>query len=183
MKIKEIIVVEGRDDTTAVTRAIDCDTIETHGFGIQKQTWDLLERAYNESGLIIFTDPDFSGEEIRRRLTAKFPEAKHAYLAQQDALNSTGSDIGIENADDKSIIEALKKAKAHLTEKVDTFTQKDLQAAGLSGLANSRALRKKIGKELGIGYANCNGMLKKLNSFGITKKQFEETMEKIRKEL
>lgn len=182
MKIKEIIVVEGRDDTTAVTRAVKCDTIETHGFGIQKQTWDLLERAYNERGLIIFTDPDYSGEEIRRRLSNKFPDAKHAYLARRDALNGTGSDIGIENADDKSIIEALEKAKAHLTEAEDTFTQKDLQRAGLSGLENSKELRQKLGKELGIGYANCNGLLKKLNSFGITREAFEEAIDKIRKE-
>lgn len=28
--IKEVIVVEGRDDTVAVQRAVDADTIETH---------------------------------------------------------------------------------------------------------------------------------------------------------
>ena len=34
LKIKEAIVVEGRDDTIAVKRAVDGLTIETHGFGI-----------------------------------------------------------------------------------------------------------------------------------------------------
>ena len=72
MKIKEVIVVEGRDDTTAVTRAVECDTIETHGFGIKKETWELIKKAYEERGIIIFTDPDHSGEEIRKKLRKDF---------------------------------------------------------------------------------------------------------------
>ena len=31
MKIKEIIVVEGKDDTVAIQRALQADTIETNG--------------------------------------------------------------------------------------------------------------------------------------------------------
>ena len=75
LKIKEAIVVEGRDDTIAVKRAVDGLTIETHGFGIRRETWQVIEKAYSEQGIIIFTDPDFSGEEIRRKLTAQFPDA------------------------------------------------------------------------------------------------------------
>ena len=33
-KIREVIIVEGRDDTAAVLRAVDAQTIETHGFGM-----------------------------------------------------------------------------------------------------------------------------------------------------
>ena len=62
MKIKEVIVVEGRDDQAALSRAAECFTIATHGFGIRKETLDLIEKAYNEQGIIIFTDPDFPGK-------------------------------------------------------------------------------------------------------------------------
>ena len=34
--IKEIIVVEGRDDVTAVKRALDAELITTGGFGFPK---------------------------------------------------------------------------------------------------------------------------------------------------
>ena len=37
MKIKEIIVVEGRDDTNRVKEAIDCDTFETNGSALTKK--------------------------------------------------------------------------------------------------------------------------------------------------
>lgn len=82
MRIKEAIVVEGRDDTAAVSRALDADTIETHGFGIAESTWELLDKAYAERGLIIFTDPDHAGEEIRARLTERYPKAGHAFLQE-----------------------------------------------------------------------------------------------------
>ena len=61
-KIEEVIVVEGRDDTAAVKRAIDGLTLETHGFGIRRETWALIEKAYRETGIIIFTDPDYAGD-------------------------------------------------------------------------------------------------------------------------
>lgn len=179
MKVREVIVVEGRDDTTAVTRAVDCDTIETHGFGIRKETWDLIERAYNERGIIIFTDPDHSGEVIRKKLTEKFPDAKQAYLAREDATSS--SDVGIENACDAAIIAALEKAKVQMTERADRFTDSDLREAGLVGMPESRELRQKMGRILGTGYGNGNAFLKKLNSFDISREEFDAALEQIKK--
>ena len=37
--IKEIIVVEGRDDVTAVKRALDAELITTGGFGFPKGSY------------------------------------------------------------------------------------------------------------------------------------------------
>ena len=42
-KIKEILVVEGRDDTAAIKKSVDAITIETHGYGITNKTWKLME--------------------------------------------------------------------------------------------------------------------------------------------
>ncbi|BCE17254.1 hypothetical protein RSC3_04610 [Bacillus paralicheniformis] len=41
MKIKEIIVVEGRDDTAKIKSAVDADTIETNGSAIGE---DVIKR-------------------------------------------------------------------------------------------------------------------------------------------
>lgn len=106
-KIEEIIVVEGRDDTAAIRCAVDAVTIETHGFGIREETWDLIDKAYQTKGIIVFTDPDTAGEQIRRRILERFPEAKEAFLDQ--ALAAKAGDIGIENASPEAIQEALGK--------------------------------------------------------------------------
>lgn len=182
LKINEIIVVEGRDDTRAVKRAIICQTIETHGFGISKETFEAIKTAYESVGIIVFTDPDFAGEKIRKRLMEKFPKAKQAYLTRDEA-NSKG-DIGIENASEEAIIEAIKKVRTvdELSEKKEIFSILDLQENGLIGLGESREKRQKLGKILGIGYSNGNGILKKLNGFQISREEFEKAMSKIDEE-
>ena len=134
--VKEVIVVEGRDDTAAIKRAIDADTIETHGFGIRRTTWELIENASRERGIIIFTDPDYSGNEIRRRLKERFPEAKEAFLARADAEKD--GDVCIENAEPYDIIQALENARLTLTEKREEFTVRDLMISGVAGGAGTK---------------------------------------------
>lgn len=167
--IKEVIVVEGRDDTAAVKRAVDARTIETHGYGIRKETWDLLDKADREKGLIIFTDPDFAGNQIRKRLTERFPRAGQAYLSQKDALKA--GDIGIENAAPESIRQALEKAHCSLEQAVKEFTMDDLRSWGLSQGSGSAEKRDRLGKRLGIGYANSKQFLSRMNQYGITREQ------------
>lgn len=177
-KIKEAIVVEGRDDTIAINNAVEGLTIETHGFGIRKETWELIEKAAGQVGIIIFTDPDHSGEEIRRKITEKFPNAKQAFLAREDATKK--GDIGIENAEPEAIIEALNKAKVSIEEENEIlYTENDLFNAGLSGRPDSKERRELLGKILGIGYANNKGLLKKLNHFKISRKDFDEAISTI----
>lgn len=176
-KIREIIVVEGRDDTAAVKRAVEAETIETHGFGITKETLGLIEKACGDRGIIIFTDPDHAGEEIRKKLTEKFPDAKQAYLSQKSAAK--GDDIGVENAEPEAIREALEKARAEKENAEKTFSMEDLMKAGLSGRPSSKEKRQRAGEILGIGYGSSKRFLGKLNNYGITREEFEEAVERI----
>ena len=187
VKINETVIVEGRDDTINLKRAVDCFTIETHGFGIRRETWEQIEKAYSERGIIIFTDPDHSGEEIRRKLTERFPEAGQAYIARKDALKK--GDVGVENAEPEVIAGALLRArdlmkrKAPLEEDIsarDPITMNDLDELGLSGGEGSKELRQEAGKALGIGYANAKGFLRKLSGFGIKREELYEAIFTIR---
>lgn len=187
VKIKETVIVEGRDDTINLKRAVDCFTIETHGFGIRRETWEQIEKAYSERGIIIFTDPDHSGEEIRRKLTERFPDAGQAYIARKDALKK--GDVGVENAEPEVIAGALLRArdlmkrKAPLEEDIsakDPITMNDLDELGLSGGEGSKELRQEAGKALGIGYANAKGFLRKLSGFGIKREELYEAIFTIR---
>ncbi|QAT41780.1 ribonuclease M5 [Aminipila luticellarii] len=175
--IAEVIIVEGRDDQAAVKRAIDTLTIATHGYGIRKSTWELIEQAYDTKGIIIFTDPDFAGEEIRRRLREKFPNAKHAYLSREDA--TAAGDIGIENAKPAAILEALEKAHCTKATPSKEFSMQDLMKHGLAGGPGASDKRGKLGKALGIGYGNSAAFLNKLNQYGIARHEFEEEAGKL----
>lgn len=177
MKIKETIVVEGRDDSAAINRAVEAHTIQTHGFGISAETWQLIQKAYDTTGIIVFTDPDFAGEQIRKRIMDKFPKAGQAYLDRLDA--SAGGDVGIENGSPETIRAALSKCKYMNRTEPEIFTREDLITAGLWGGPNSAEKRRKTGKLLGIGYGNCNSFLKKLNQFLISKEEFNEAIHHI----
>jgi ribonuclease M5 len=177
MRIKETIVVEGRDDTAAINRALEAHTIETHGFGISEVTWQLIQKAYDTTGIIVFTDPDFAGEQIRKRLADRFPDAGHAYLDRLDA--SASGDVGIENGSPEAIRKAISKCRYRNRTEPEVFAREDLIVAGLWGGPNSAEKRRQTGKILGIGYGNCNSFLKKLNQFLISKDEFNEAIHHI----
>ncbi|WP_130863057.1 ribonuclease M5 [Bacilliculturomica massiliensis] len=169
--IKEVIVVEGRDDESAVRRAVDAATIATHGYGIRKSTIELIRKAYEEKGIIVFTDPDFAGEQIRKRISGICPEAKHAYLTRREAEKD--GDIGIENASPEDIRAALEKARCTAEEARREFTADDMQEYGLTGHPCASERRAAMGAALGIGYANGKTFLARLNHYGITREEFE----------
>lgn len=179
-RIRETIVVEGRDDTNSILRAVDAETIETHGYGIRKETWALLDKAYATTGLIVLTDPDHAGEEIRRRILERYPDAREAFLTREEA--TAAGDVGVENAAPEAILEALERArgsrKSRQEEEVPraegVFTMEDLAQAGLCGTAKAADRRRKIGKVLGIGYGNAKAFLRKLNHYGVTKEEFDD---------
>ncbi len=68
-KIKEVIVVEGKDDISAVKNAVDAEVFQVNGHAVRKnKSIEILKLAYENKGLIILTDPDYAGEEIRKYL-------------------------------------------------------------------------------------------------------------------
>lgn len=181
MKIEEVLIVEGRDDTAAVRRAVDAETIETHGFGLSEEMWKKIEAAYKKKGIIIFTDPDSAGERIRKKVTERFPDAGQAYLPRSEAMKK--DNIGVENAKPEAIREAL--SKAHCTvrdaqeDRTPVFTWEDMLNNGLCGGAGSRDRRQSLGDLLGIGYGNAHAMLNKLNGFNINREEFYGALQSI----
>lgn len=186
------IIVEGKDDVDAVSRASEDLIIPTHGFGIRETTWEVMEKAYREIGVIILTDPDHAGEAIRRRLTERFPDAVQCYMAREEAEKA--DDIGIENARPEDIRAALEKAlELHGTaagedssKTADTYsevTMRDLTELGLSGTAGAAELRNAVCRELGIGYCNARMLLTRLRGFRIGYEALAETAEKSREQI
>lgn len=178
--IKEVIVVEGRDDVTAVKKAVEAEVISVSGFGINKNVIDKIKEAQKRQGVIILTDPDFAGEKIRKIIAKRVPGVKHAYISRKEGTKD--GDIGVENADRESIINALKSCKCELKEKREEFNTKDMIFYKLTGYNNSKERREALGKELRIGYGNGNQFLSRLNNFGITREEFLKAIEKIDKE-
>ena len=174
--IKEIIVVEGKADISAVKRAVEAQVISTNGLGINQKIINIIKKASKNKGIIILTDPDYPGKKIRNILASEIENCKHAFIPR-DKANKNG-DIGVENASVQAIIEALKNARAEVAESRQEFSYNDMVYYELAGNDNAAKRRGMIGDELGIGYCSAKQFLKRLNSFGITREELEEAIVK-----
>lgn len=175
--IKEVIVVEGKDDISAVKRAVDAELIAVGGFGINREIISKIKEAQNRQGVIVMTDPDFAGEKIRKIISKRVKGVKHAYISQKDGMKN--GNIGIENALPETIINALKNAKCEMKDERKEFNTEDMVFFQLMGSKSSKVRRDILGKELGIGYCNASQFLKRLNNYGITREEFKKAMDKV----
>lgn len=177
--IKEVIVVEGKDDIVAVKAAIDAEVIATGGFGYKRELVRVLENISKRRGIIILTDPDYAGEQIRKDISKNIKNCKHAFLPQNNAIRE--GDIGVENASPEDIRIAISKARPLKTEKVEEFSQNELLTLGFIGGKDSKVKREELGRILGIGYSNSKQLVNRLNNFGIKRIEFEKAVERIEK--
>lgn len=174
--IKEIIVVEGRDDVTAVKKACDCEIIITGGYHFPKDLFKKLRKAQKEKGLIVLTDPDYAGERIRKIINRNIKGVKNAYIKQDKTIKN--GDIGIENAKPEDILEALEKAKVTYENSRKEFDFDDMVYYELTG-SNSKRRREIIGDVFSIGYSNSKQFLNKLNKYNISREALEEALKNI----
>ncbi|GEO74490.1 ribonuclease M5 [Levilactobacillus namurensis DSM 19117] len=179
-KIKEVLVVEGKDDTKAINRAVNADTIETRGSAIDDDTLALIEKLADQRGIIIFTDPDFSGEKIRKIVAEAVPNAKHAFLPKKEGRpDKAGGSLGVEHATPEAIRAALAHVYTETEAAPELISHADLVTAGLIGGAGAKQRREQLGELLQIGYVNGKQLEKRLRMFGIQPAEFGAALAKL----
>ncbi|MDC3414877.1 ribonuclease M5 [Aquibacillus sp. 3ASR75-11] len=179
MKIKEVIVVEGKDDTAKIRQAVDADTIETNGSAIDHDIIQRIKHAKQKRGVIIFTDPDYPGERIRHIVSNNVQGCKHAFLTREETRAKHNKGLGIEHASVEAIRRALSLVYEVGAEFDNGITREDLLQYGLLGGPQAKSRRERLGKRLNIGYTNGKQLLKRLSMFELSKKDFVAAMEQI----
>ena len=178
VRIKEAILVEGRYDKNTLSQIVDAPIFETAGFGIfkNKEQMALLRRVAQCRGLIVFTDADGAGFVIRNHIKSAIPAQflKHAYtpdiLGKERRKSTPGKEgkLGVEGMTPAVILEALRRAGATFEEntqmKTGGITKQDMVTLGLSGGANSSALRLQLVNKLELPvHMSANALLQALN--------------------
>lgn len=178
-KIREVIVVEGKSDIIAVKRAFEgnIDVIATHGLGLKSELLEELVEINERKGIIVLTDPDYAGKRISNIIREYVPNAKFASISKLKATKS--SNVGVENASDEAIIDAIEKSRPVLEENIDEFELNDIVDNGLTGLQNSKEKRIALCNELNITYCNSKQLLMRLNMYGITREEFNRALNNI----
>lgn len=176
----DIIVVEGVHDEAKIKSVFpNACCVITNGREIHKETIEYIQKLSKHNRIIVFTDPDSPGEKIRNIITEAVPEAKQAFLRKRDCISKNKKKVGIEHASKEAIIEALGYMYGNETASKNIGIT-DLYELGLNGGAESAVLRNKISDLLNIGRPNAKTFLKRVNMLGLTKKEIEEILCRIK---
>ncbi len=179
MRIREVIVCEGRYDKNALKQVVDATVVTTGGFQIfnDREQLALLRRMAAERGLILLLDSDGAGFVIRGHIKSAIPaeQVKQAYIpdvyGKEKRKKTAGKEgkLGVEGMEPAVLIEALRRAGATFldedapAEKGEPLTRADLMDLGLIG-AGSREKRQALLKQLALPeHMSTGAMLEAVN--------------------
>lgn len=178
----EVIVVEGRSDTQRLIETFGplVKTIETNGSAIDQEILDRIERAHQTYGVIVFTDPDYPGQRIRRKILERIPLAKEAFLTQQETnAHRAGYSLGIEHASPRAIRLAIEKVSQMTpVSQGSVIKMADLYNLGLVGSASAAEARLKVAEHFNLGHVNAKQLQKQLTKYQIPIKSVQEVLQK-----
>ncbi len=157
-KIIPAIVVEGKYDKIRLCSVIDATILVTDGFRIYKRPEQLaLLRHYAKTtGLVILTDADAAGFQIRGYLKGAIREGKlyHVYIPgihgkeRRKTVPSAEGLLGVEGMDAQTLLDALERAgvfdENDVPVRENDITPAVLYEYGLMGGAYSGECRKAL---------------------------------------
>ena len=161
LRIREVIVVEGRYDRNSLSQVVDALIFETKGFSIfhDREKLNTLRMLAEERGLIILTDSDSAGFVIRNRLKSLLPpeKIKQAFVPsvpgkekRKDRPSKEGL-LGVEGMRPEELIQALKNAGATEDQSDgEAITDADFYRLGLNGKPGSAQLRRQLAQQLNL---------------------------------
>lgn len=184
IKINEAVIVEGKYDKIKLSNLIDALIIETNGFGIYKDKSRLsfIRNLAEERGIVILTDSDHSGFQIRNYIAAGIPKdkIKHIYIPdiigkeKRKAEPSKEGKLGVEGMSDELLLKLFSSAgiSAKKFTPIDPVTNYDLFDLGISGTANAKQNKKKLLDALDLPeFLSTNSLLSYINS-SMTREEF-----------
>ena len=191
LKIKEAVIVEGRYDKLKLSNLLDTLIVETGGFHIYKDKEKLkfIKKLARERGIIVLTDSDHSGFQIRGLLSSEIPkeQIKHLYIpdvfGKEKRKNKPSKEgkLGVEGIDDQTLLSLFEKQgiKADKVTKSDSVTSYDLYDLGFSGTDGAKQKKKKLLKSLDLPeFLSTSSLLSYINS-SMTRQEFVSLAEKI----
>ena len=171
------MIVEGKYDKIKLSNFLDAMIVETGGFALykDKKRLQFIRRLAMERGIIILTDSDHSGFQIRNYIAKGLPpqQVKHLYIPDvygkehRKQKPSKEGKLGVEGIDDSVLTALFDQLQVRYTTQLpkDPITSYDLYAAGLAGTPDSKQKKKKLLAALDLPeFLSTSALLAYLNS-------------------
>ncbi|MGI6497630.1 MAG: toprim domain-containing protein [Oscillospiraceae bacterium] len=165
LRVKEVIVVEGKYDKNTLSQVVQATIVETSGFGIFscEERLRFLRRMAEERGLIVLTDSDSAGFVIRNFLKGAIPkhQLKQAYIpdryGKEKRKQCAGKEgkLGVEGMPADILLDALRRAGATFCDETaemacHVWEKSDLYEMGFLGRPESGIRRKQMLRQLDL---------------------------------
>ncbi|MBS5114330.1 MAG: ribonuclease M5 [Erysipelotrichaceae bacterium] len=170
MKINEVIIVEGKSDTQVLKSFLEVDTIETGGSAINEKTLEYIKTTSLNRDIIVMTDPDYPGMQIRKKISEVVPNCKHAFVNKKDAIKH--HKVGIAEASREAILEALENVVT-FKDNQESITWQEFIDLNIIG---NKARRLEVYRLFHLGYGNVKTLFKRLNLVGISANQIKKEL-------
>ena len=176
IKIDVPIIVEGKYDKITLSSIADANIIQTDGFAVfnKKEKLSLIRRLGERHGVILLTDSDGGGRQIRSYLLSALPKDKviNLYIPQvvgKEKRKKTASRagfLGVEGTDAEVLRRLLTPYAVGGEKKTssDPVTKNDFYFDGLSGTDGSAERRKRLACALSLPEdMSANALLQAVN--------------------
>ncbi len=164
LHINEAILVEGKYDKIKLSSIVDALIVETNGFSVynDSEKREYIRMLAAERGLIVLTDSDNAGRQIRNYIASFIPaeQLHHAYIPdiygkeRRKAVPSKEGKLGVEGISAEIIRNSLMDAGVSVSAGIGRSTPllsiSDCLELGLTGCDGSSELRKSVLKELNL---------------------------------
>ncbi len=198
LKVKYPIVVEGKYDKAKLSSIVDSEIIVTNGFSIfkNKEKVNYLRKISVDGKLILLTDSDTAGFKIRNYLCGCLPTHSiiHIYVPEiigkekRKEKPSAQGLLGVEGVPTDILRSAFAQAGVLVDDDAEQppqrvqITKQFLYELGLSGVANSAELRRKVLKHYDLPQALSANALCTALSRVATQEELAQTLERISQE-
>ena len=164
--ISNVIVVEGKDDEAFLSSFIDAIYVKTNGYQIPKEEIDFLNNPRNQKPIIILTDSDEAGKQIRERINKLVNKGLNVEV---DIVKCNKKNKhGVAECEREEVINALKEHIDNIILK-ETITNTDIVSLDIG-----KSKREIICDELKLGLCNNKTFVKRLNYLGYTKEELKK---------
>jgi len=194
IKVRQPIIVEGKYDKIKLESIVDGLIITTDGFRIYKDKEKIgLIRAFAEKdGIIILTDSDGAGFQIRNHLKGCIKNGKiyNVYIPdifgkeKRKEKPSKEGKLGVEGIDKDILLKAFSDAGifSEETERKEWLSKADMMDDGLIGGDGSAELRKMLCKRLKLPEHISTSALSEVLNRLYTREEYEKELKNIKGE-
>lgn len=176
--VKPVIVVEGTSDVNKLCLLVDADFVITNGSEVSRETIEYIRKLSLSRQIIIFTDPDFPGLQIRNKINQEVEGCYNAFVRKEKATKK--HKVGIAECDEKEIKEALENILLYKEIDINDYqiTNQDIISLNLNGSRDSSLRRDFVSKHFYFGKTNAKTFLKRINMLNITLEELKEVLDK-----